>query len=293
MAEAALAADIEKAAVVTVRRRLTPSLVIGGILVGLVVGTALLSYVWTPHDITKISVRDRLAPVGTPGYPLGTDRVGRDMLSQIMVGARTSLYVSIVSTLVALVVGTALGLATAVARGVVQSVMTRAVDVGVAIPGILIALVIATALQPGNTASIIAIVIWFIPVAARVTIGPARQILTLDYVEAAYAYGRGNAYVLFRHVLPNISSIMIVQASVMFASAILVEASLSFLGIGAQPPTASWGRLLREAQPMIDVAPGLMVFPGLAIMIAVLGFNILGDGLRTWLDPRQSEQKGH
>jgi peptide/nickel transport system permease protein len=215
------------------------------------------------------------------------------MLTQIIVGARTSLYVSIVATLVALVVGTAIGLATAAASGARQSVMSRAVDVGVAIPGILIALVIATALEPGNTASIIAIVIWFIPIAARVTIGPARQILALDYVEAAYAYGRSRTYVLFRHVLPNISPILIVQASIMFASGILAEAALSFLGIGAQPPTASWGRLLKEAQPMIDVAPGLMVFPGAAIMVAVLGFNILGDGLRAWLDPRQLTQAGH
>lgn len=269
------------------RRPVPAALIVGGVLVALVVGTALLSYVWTPHDPARINVRARLSPPGTPGHILGTDRVGRDMLSQIMVGARTSLYVSIVSTLVALVAGTALGLAAAAARGAVQSAMTRAVDVGVAIPGILVALVIATALEPGNTASIIAITVWLIPLAARVTIGPARQILALDYVEAAYAYGRSKAYVLVHHVLPNVSSILIVQASMMFAAGILVETALSFLGIGAQPPTASWGRLLREAQPMIDVAPGLMLFPGLAIMIAVLGFNILGDGLRSWLDPRQ------
>ena len=274
------------------RRPIPTSLVVGGILVGLVVATAVLSYFWTPHDPGRINVRQRLAPLGTPGHPLGTDRVGRDMLSQIMAGARTSLYVAVISTMVALVIGTAIGLATAAARGAIQSVMTRAVDVGVAIPGILIALVIATALEPGNMASIIAIVFWFVPVAARVTIGPSRQILALDYVEAAFAYGRSRAYVLVRHVLPNISPILIVQASVMFASAILVEASLSFLGIGAQPPSSSWGRLLREAQPMIDVAPGLMVFPGLAIMVAVLGFNILGDGLRSWLDPRQT-RAGH
>jgi len=293
MAEPALLAAAEGDAVPAVRRHVPPALIIGGVLVGLVVGVALLSYVWTPHDPARINVRSRLAPPGTPGFPLGADRLGRDMLTQIMVGARTSLYVSIVATLVALVAGTALGLATAAARGARQSVMSRAVDVGVAIPGILVALVLATALEPGNTASIIAIVIWFIPIAARVTIGPARQILALDYVEAAYAYGRSRTYVLFRHVLPNISPILIVQASIMFASGILAEAALSFLGIGAQPPTASWGRLLKEAQPMIDVAPGLMVFPGAAIMVAVLGFNILGDGLRAWLDPRQLTQAGH
>ncbi|MBM3521398.1 MAG: ABC transporter permease [Alphaproteobacteria bacterium] len=273
-------------------RRIPPALVIGGVLVALVVGVALLSFFWTPQDPARLNVRSRLAPPGTPGFPLGTDRLGRDMLTQIMVGARNSLYVSIVATVFALCVGTVLGLLTAAAGPRTQSVLARAVDVGVAIPGILVALVIATALEPGNTASIIAIVIWFIPLAARVTIGPAKQVLALDFVEAALAYGRGNAFVMTRHVLPNIGSILIVQASVMFASGILAEAALSFLGIGAQPPTASWGRILKEAQPMIDVAPSLMLFPGLAILLAVLGFNLLGDGLRSYLDPRQIAVQG-
>jgi len=275
-------------------RRLPPTLIIGAILVTIVVGVAVLSFFWTPWDPAKLNIRSRLAPPGTPGFPLGTDRLGRDMLTQIMVGARNSLYVSIVSTVLALVVGTLLGLLTAAASDRWQSVLTRAIDVGVAIPGILVALVLATAIGPGNTASIVAIIIWFIPVAARVAIGPAKQVLTLDFVEAAFAYGRSKMFVLLHHVLPNISSILIVQASVMFASGILAEAGLSFIGIGAQPPTASWGRILKEAQPMIDVAPTLMVFPGVAIMVAVLGFNLLGDGLRSYLDPRQiAVQDGH
>jgi peptide/nickel transport system permease protein len=274
-------------------RRVPATLVIGGVLVVLVVGVAILSFFWTPWDPAKLNIRSRLAPPGTPGFPLGTDRLGRDMLTQIMVGARNSLYVSIVSTVFALCVGTILGLVTAAAGNRWQSILTRAIDVGVAIPGILVALVLATAIGPGNTASIVAIVIWFIPVAARVTIGPAKQVLALDFVEAAFAYGRSKMFVLLNHVLPNISSILIVQASVMFASGILAEAGLSFIGIGAQPPTASWGRILKEAQPMIDVAPTLMVFPGLAIMIAVLGFNLLGDGLRSYLDPRQIAVESH
>lgn len=276
-----------------VRRRIPPSLVIGGGLVIFVIAVALISFVWTPHDPARLNVRSRLAPPGTPGFLLGTDRLGRDMFTQIMVGARSSLYVSITATLVGLAVGSSIGLLAAASNARWQALITRAVDIGVAIPGILIALVIATALQPGNTASIIAIIIWFIPVAARVTIGPARQILSLDYVEAAYAYGRSRTFVMIHHVLPNISSILIVQVSVMFASGILAEAALSFIGIGAQPPTASWGRLLKEAQPMIDVAPTLMIFPGVAIMIAVLGFNLLGDGLRSYLDPRQLSQGSH
>ena len=125
------------------------------------------------------------------------------------------------------------------------------------------------------------------PLVARVTIGPARQILAREFVEASYSYGRGRWFVLFRHVLPNIGPLIIVQGSVMFASAILIEASLSYLGVGAQRPTPSWGRLLNEALPLIDKAPSLMIFPGAAIMISVLGFNLLGDGLRTMLDPQQ------
>lgn len=269
------------------QRRLPAALIIGGSLVVLIVGVAILSFFWTPWDPAKLNIRSRLAPPGTPGFPLGTDRLGRDMLTQIMVGARNSLYVSIVSTVLALCLGTVLGLLTAAAGNRWQSILTRAIDVGVAIPGILVALVLATAIGPGNTASIVAIIFWFIPVAARVTIGPARQVLALDFVEAAFAYGRGRMFVLLNHVLPSISSILIVQASVMFASGILAEAGLSFIGIGAQPPTASWGRILKEAQPMIDVAPSLMIFPGAAIMVAVLGFNLLGDGLRSYLDPRQ------
>jgi len=273
-------------------RRLPATLVIGGVLVAIIVGVALISLFWTPQDPGKLNVRSRLAPPGTPGFPLGTDKLGRDVFTQIMVGARNSLYVSIAATSFALVIGTALGLFTAAASPRLQSILTRIIDIGVAIPGILVALVIATALEPGNTASIIAIIIWFIPVAARVTLGPSKQVLALDFVEAAFAYGRGKIFVLINHVLPNISPILIVQASVMFASGILAEAALSFIGIGAQPPTASWGRILKEAQPMIDVAPSLMVFPGLAIMIAVLGFNLLGDGLRSFLDPRQSMGQG-
>lgn len=263
-------------------------LTLGLALVGLVVGVAILSFVWTPDDPARLNVRARLLPAGSEGYPLGTDKLGRDVLTQIIVGARNSLYVSIVATLFSLLVGASLGLATAAAGPRWQSLVTRVVDVGVAIPGILVALVIATALEPSNTASIVAIIAWFIPLAARVTIGPARQVLALDFVEAAFAYGRGRLFVLVSHVLPNIASTLIVQASVMFAAGILAEAALSFIGIGAQPPTASWGRLLKEAQPLIDVAPTLMFFPGLAIMIAVLGFNLLGDGLRSYLDPKQT-----
>lgn len=277
------------------RRKLPISLVIGIVLVGFILGMALLAFIWTPHDPVKLNVRARLAPPGTEGYLLGTDKLGRDVLTQIMVGAQNTLFVSVVSSLLSLVLGVGLGLAAAAATPGLRNVINRGIDIFAAIPGILIAMVLATTLSPGNTAAIVAIVAWFTPSTARVTLGPAQQVLTQDYVEAAHAYGRSKGFIMFRHVLPNIVPVLIVQTSVMFALAILVEATLSFIGVGAQPPIASWGRILRDAQPLIDVAPALMLYPGLAIVIAVLGFNLLGDGLRTWLDPKQGNHSagGH
>jgi peptide/nickel transport system permease protein len=273
-------------------RRLPLPLFIGSFLVGAFLFVAFLSFVWTPHDPAKIVVADRLLPPGSPGYLFGTDKFGRDVVSQLMVGARNSLYVSLLSTSVAIVIGGLLGLLTAGAGPQWRNVLSRLIDVGVALPGILIALVLATSTGPGNQAAIIAIIVWFIPIAARVTIGPARQILALDYVEAAFAYGRSKWYVLLNHVTPNIGPLLIVLGSVMFAAAILIEAALAFLGVGAQPPTPSWGRLLQESQPLLEAAPFLMFFPGVAIVLTVLGFNLLGDGLRSILDPQQSTRTG-
>jgi peptide/nickel transport system permease protein len=165
--------------------------------------------------------------------------------------------------------------------------LSRFADLGIALPGILVALVLATAMRPGNTATIIAIVISFTPVMARIAIGPSRQILARDYIEAARSYGRSRPFILFRHVLPNVGHLIIVQVSVMFAAAILIEAALSFLGVGAQRPIPSWGRMLHEGQILMGSAPHLTLLPGLAIIVAVLGFNLLGDGLRAVLDPQQ------
>lgn len=273
-------------------RRLPLPLLIGAVLVGTFVLVAVASYIWTPHDPLKLVVVDRLLPPGSPGYVFGTDKFGRDVLSQLMVGARNSLYVSLLSTTVAIVVGGLVGLLTAGAGPRMRNALSRLVDVGVALPGILIALVLAASTGPGNRSAIFAIMFWFIPIVARVTIGPARQILALDYVEAAFAYGRSKWYVLLHHVTPNIAPLLTVLGSVMFAAAILIEAALAFLGVGAQPPTASWGRLLQESQPLLEAAPTLMFFPGVAIMITVLGFNLLGDGLRTILDPQQATRSG-
>jgi peptide/nickel transport system permease protein len=269
-------------------RRWPITLYIGGTLVSLFVLVALVSFVWTPYPPNDLHMTNRLAPPGTPGFLLGTDRGGRDVVTELMLGARNSLYVSVVSTVTAMVVGATIGLAIAGSHGAVRGPLTRLVDAGLALPGILIALVLAAKLGPGNTTATVAIIIWQVPVAARVTIGPARQILALDYVEAAYGYGRRKSYVLVRHVLPNIGPLLIVLGSVMFGAAILIEAALAFLGVGVQPPTSSWGRFLNETQSLLEAAPSLMFFPGLAIVLTALGFNLLGDGLRTVLDPQQA-----
>jgi len=269
-------------------RRLPITLYIGGTLVSLFILVALTSFIWTPYPANKMNLTNRLAPPGTPGFLFGTDRAGRDVATELMLGARNSLYVSVVSTIVAMLIGATIGLSIAGSKRVLQGPLTRLVDAGLALPGILTALVLAAKLGAGNTTATLAIIIWQIPIAARVTIGPARQILALDYVEAAYSYGRRKSYVLKRHVLPNISPLLIVLSSIMFAAAILIEAALAFLSVGVQPPTSSWGRFLNETQSLLEAAPYLMFFPGVAIMLTALGFNLLGDGLRTVLDPQQA-----
>ena len=269
-------------------RRFPITLYIGGTLVSLFITVALVSFIWTPYPANTMNLTNRLAPPGTPGFLFGTDRAGRDVATELMLGARNSLYVSVVSTIVAMLIGATIGLSIAGSKRVLQGPLTRLVDAGLALPGILTALVLAAKIGAGNTTATLAIIIWQIPIAARVTIGPARQILALDYVEAAYSYGRRKSYVLKRHVLPNISPLLIVLSSIMFAAAILIEAALAFLSVGVQPPTSSWGRFLNETQSLMEAGPYLMFFPGVAIMLTALGFNLLGDGLRTVLDPQQA-----
>lgn len=270
-------------------RDLPPQLILGLILTSVVAFTTLLSLVWTPYDPLELSVDQKLQGP-TLEHWFGTDRLGRDLLTQVMVGGQNSLYVALVATLVGAVLGTSLGLAAAGAGPRWGAALTRLSDIGIALPSVLIALVLATTVGPGNLSVIVAISFWFVPVTARVVVGPARQVLALDFVEAAITHGRKKAYILFWQVLPNIAPLVIVQSSMMFAAGILIEASLSFLGVGAQPPTASWGRLLNESQPLLQIAPFYTLFPGIFIVITVLGFNLVGDGLAVLLDPQQSKK---
>jgi len=265
-------------------------LILGIVLTGFVVMLTILSFFWTPWDPIAVNVENRLLRPNLSHW-FGTDRLGRDLFSQIMVGGQNTLYVTLVSTLIGVTFGTTLGLAAAGSGPRWGSVLTRISDIGIALPSILIALVLATTIGPGRLSVIVAISFWFVPVTARVVVGPARQILSLDFVEAAMTHGRSRIYILFRQVLPNIAPIVIVQTSMMFAAGILIEASLSFLGVGAQPPTTSWGKILMDSQPLVQEAPYYTLLPGSFIMITVLAFNLLGDGLAVLLDPQHS-QKG-
>jgi peptide/nickel transport system permease protein len=273
-----------------VKRRWPPTLLVGAALVTLVVLTALVSIVWTPSDPTHVEVSARLKGPGTAGYLLGTDQLGRDELSRIMAGARNTLLVGIVTVLIALGVGVPLGGLAALRRGAVEDVTMRISDVLLAFPAVLLAIMFAAVFNPSTLTAMSAIGIALVPVFARVVRGAGLQILQQDYVTITRTYGAGSLWIFIRHLLPNVSSVLIVQATVAFAIAILAEAALSYLGLGTPPPTPSWGRMLSESQTLLDQAPLLAFWPGASIALAVLGFNLLGDGLRELLDPKLIER---
>lgn len=251
-----------------------------------VVGTAILSFFWTPFDPELVDASKPRLSLGEQGHLLGTDQFGRDLFSQLMVGARTALFVGVLAVAIAVVIGIPIGGIAAARRGWVEDVLMRLSDVVYAFPPVLLAILLVAAARPGTAAAMVAIGVAYVPIVARVTRGAALSIYQRDFVAAARGYGRRGPFIFMRHVLPNIASVLIVQVTVLFALAILAEAALSFLGIGTQPPTASWGRSLRDAQTFIRLAPRLAFWPGLAIAITVLGFNLLGDGIRDALDPR-------
>ena len=267
------------------RRRTSPSLVVGALLVGLVAATALLSLVWTPHDPLRIDAGSRLLGPGAD-HLLGTDRFGRDTLSLLMLGARTTLLVGTVSVGLAALVGVPLGLLAAMAGGWLDTLLMRANDLLLAFPALLLAIMLAAVFGGGTLTATVAIAIATVPAFARVTRGGALRVLSTEYVLAARAAGRSRPDIAVRHVLPNVGGTLLVQASVSFAIAVLAEAALNFLGFGTQPPTPSWGRMLQESQEFLYETQRLALVPGLAIAAAVLGFNLLGDGLRDRFDPR-------
>lgn len=268
------------------RQLKTPSFVIGLVLSAFFVALALISLIWTPHDVATLAVLDKFAaPSAT--YWLGTDHFGRDVVSMIMVGARTSIAVAIVAVAIGVGLGVPLGLAAAIRPGsLLDEVFMRANDVIFAFPALLIAVMITAVSGPGAVNAILAIGIFNIPVFARVSRGAALSLWQRDFILAARVAGKGAVRISLEHIFPNILNLLIVQASIQFSLGILAEAGLSYVGLGAQPPTPSWGRMLAESQTMIAIKPSLTLIPGCAIVLTVLGLNLLGDGLRDALDPR-------
>lgn len=264
------------------------SLWLGGVITFTLLATAIISYFWTPHSVSRMNMRARLqAP--SLDYLLGTDHFGRDILSLLMVGSQTALQIGIVAVLIGLVLGVALGLAATARGGWFEELAMRASDLLFAFPVVLLAIMLAATFGPGSVTSMIAIGIHNVPIFARLTRGGAKSILAREFVMASRVAGRSPIYIAVLHVLPNVLNILVVQATISFAIAILADAALGYLGLGTQPPTPTWGRMLKDAQSFLSQSPYLAIFPGLAIAITVLGLNLFGDALRDLLDPRSSQ----
>lgn len=266
------------------------SFLLGAVLTFLLVFAATLSWVWTPWSPYEIDMAQKLQRPSAAHW-LGTDPFGRDVASLLLVGARNSILVGVIAVSIGLFIGAGLGLLAAAKRGWVEEVIMRLADFTFAFPAILSAIMMTAVFGAGIVNSIIAIGIFNIPNFIRVTRASAVAVWSREYVLAARACGKGPFRITLDHVLPNISSVLIVQVTIRFAIAILAEAALSYLGLGTQPPQPSWGRMLAEAQTLLFQAPLLAVFPGVAIVMAVLGLNLLGDGLRDLMDPRLARQR--
>jgi peptide/nickel transport system permease protein len=257
----------------------------GAALTALLALAALLSLVWQPYPPTEINIPNKLQTPSAAHW-LGTDGLGRDIVSQLLVGAQNSIMVGLIAVGIGVFVGVTLGCIAAARRGWVEEVLMRLADFTFAFPALLTAIMLTAIYGPGLILSIVAIGIFNIPVFARITRSSGLSIWQRDFVTAARAAGKGPLAITLDHVLPNIASPLIVQATISFATAILAEAALSYLGLGTQAPQPSWGRMLNDAQTLMFQAPLLAVYPGVAIMLSVLGLNLIGDGLRDLLDPK-------
>jgi peptide/nickel transport system permease protein len=267
------------------RARRNASFSFGAALVAMLVLAAALSLVWTPYPPAAIDVAHRLLEPSTTHW-LGTDSLGHDIVSQLLAGAGISILVGVIAVGIGLTLGVALGLIAASSRGLVEIVIMNLCDFTFAFPALLLAIMLTAVFGAGVVNAVLAIGVGNVPIFARLTRAVGQGVLARDYVLAARGAGKGPIAIALEHVLPNVAPALIVQATIQFAIAILAEAALSYLGLGAQPPETSWGRMLSDAQQQMFAAPRLAIFPGLAIALAVLGLNLLGDGLRDLLDPR-------
>ncbi|PFG67201.1 ABC transporter permease [Enemella evansiae] len=269
-----------------VRRMLRNPVVVGCLIVllALVIGALFGGYL-TPYGPNETDIPAALQGPSAAHW-FGTDELGRDVFTRVIVSCGATLKVSVLSVAISVLLGVPLGLFAGYLRGAVDSTIMRLVDVMFAFPVMLLAIAIVAVLGPGLNTAIIAIGVVYTPIFARVTRGSVLQIREEPFIRAQQALGAGSLRILWRHVLPNVSAPIIVQTSLSFAFAILSEAALSFLGLGVQPPAPSWGRMLFDAKGFFNIAPWLAIFPGLAIFVTVLAFNLLGDSLRDALDPR-------
>lgn len=259
--------------------------VVGLVIVGGIVLLSALAPLLAPADPLDQNLPHKRMPPGRQ-YLLGADEFGRDVLSRLLYGGRVALIVGVMAVAVAAGIGLVLGVVAGYLGGIVDELIMRVNDILLAFPYMLLALAIVTALGPGVFSTTVAVGIWGAPSFVRVVRAEVLTLRTREFVVAAQAVGAGQAAVMFRHILPNFVGSFTVFATLFMARAILVEAALSFLGLGVQPPAPSWGLMVSSGRDFLRIAPHISTFPGLAIMLAVLGFNLLGDGLRDALDPR-------
>jgi peptide/nickel transport system permease protein len=264
----------------------SPNFVVGAALTAIIVVAALVSLVWTPYNFAAQDIPHRLLGLSAEHW-FGTDQYGRDVFSQILVGARTSIVVALIAVAVGVGIGTPLGLLSAAKRGtLLDEIILRANDLIFAFPALLIAVLITAVFGPGAVNAIIAIGIFNIPVFARLSRAAALSLWARDFILAARVAGKGAVRISAEHILPNILNTLIVQITIQFSLGILAEAALAYVGLGAQPPIPSWGKMLADSQTLVSLAPHLALIPGLAIVLTVLGLNLMGDGLRDIFDPR-------
>jgi len=255
------------------------ALSLGALLTASFLAMAVLAQFWTPYDPEALAIADKLQSPNWHHW-FGTDQLGRDVLSMIMAGAKNTVGVALLSVLIGLACGVPAGLLAAARGGWVDEVVMRGNDLLFAFPSLLLAILITAVFGPGAVNAIIAIGVFNIPVFARVSRAGAIELWTRDYVLAARVAGKRAPRISFEHIVPNLLGLLLVQGTIQFSLGVIAEAGLSYVGLGAQPPRPSWGRMLNEAQTLTALAPSLAVFPGMAVALFVLGLNLLGDGLR-------------